>query len=249
VESNASAATEARTGADRVLSIIIPVYNEERTVRELLTRVIDQEIPLKKEIVMVNDASVDNTRKILDELAKEFGVKVLHHEVNQGKGAALRTGRQHVTGDFTIIQDADLEYSPTDYPKLLAPLLDGRADAVYGSRFIGDTHRVLYFWHYIGNQVVTLASNVFSNFNLTDMECCYKVFRTDLFKRLTLTSDRFGFEPEVTAELARHGARRYEVAISYSGRDYSEGKKITWKDGFAALWVIVTRWAFRPKIG
>lgn len=228
--------------AERTLSIIMPAYNEERTIRECVRRVVEQPLPLRKEIVIVDDASTDETPKILASLeAEALGVplRVLRHATNRGKGAAIRTGREAVTGDFVIIQDADLEYSPSDFPKVLAPLLDRRADAVYGSRFIGEAHRVLYHRHYLGNKLVTFLSNLLSNYNLTDMECCYKAFRADLFKGLRLTSDRFGFEPEATAELARKGARLYEVAISYHGRDYGEGKKITWRDGVAALGVIL----------
>lgn len=218
------------------LSVVIPVYNEAGTIVEVIRRV--RNTPYAPEIIVVDDGSTDGTTDTLHELVGN-GVTVLRHEVNRGKGAALRTGFAHVTGDIVIIQDADLEYDPRDYPKLLEPLLDGRADVVYGSRFLGGPHRVLLFWHSVGNRVLTLLSNALTNVNLTDMETCYKAFRADLLNELKFRSDRFGFEPEFTAKVARLGCRIYEVPISYSGRSYSEGKKITWRDGVAALFTIL----------
>ena len=215
------------------VSIIIPVYNEEQFIEEILKRVQDTGIP--KEIIMVDDYSTDGTREILDKLKRKKGVKVIFHERNRGKGAAIRSGLRGVTGDVVIIQDADLEYDPQEYPKLLEPILDGRADAVFGSRFLGGPHRVLYFWHYAGNRFLTLLSNALSNLNLTDMETCYKAFKADVIKSLNLQSDRFGFEPEVTAKLAKRNYRIFETSISYNGRSYAEGKKINWKDGVAAI--------------
>jgi len=219
------------------LSVVIPVYNEEGTVDEIVSRV--QAVPMEKEIVMVDDASTDGTRGRLERLSSEHGnVKVFFHERNQGKGAALRTAFEHVTGEFVIIQDADLEYDPGEYPKLLEPLLDGRADVVYGSRFLGGPHRVLLFWHYLGNLSLTFLSNAVNNLSLTDMETCYKAFRSDALDGLRFRSNRFGFEPEFTAKMAKKKKRIYEVPISYSGRDYTEGKKITWRDGFKAIFYI-----------
>lgn len=220
------------------LSVIIPIYNEERTVRQLLEKVIA--VPLEKEIIVVNDCSTDNTAEVLESYAAAGKIRLFHHKKNFGKGAAIRTGMQNVTGDVVIIQDADLEYNPEEYGKLLKPILDGRADAVYGSRFLGgEEHRVLYFWHYVGNKFLTLLSNMFTNLNLTDMETCYKMVKASVLKKLTIEENRFGFEPEITAKLAKTGCRIYEVGISYSGRDYSQGKKIGWKDGLFALWCIV----------
>ena len=219
------------------LSVIIPVYNEKKTVLALLQHVLG--VPCEKEILVVDDASTDGTRDILQNLNLPE-VRTFFHAHNQGKGAAIRTAQPHVTGDIVVIQDADLEYSPTEYPKLIQPIIDGEADAVFGSRFIGDRpHRVLFFWHMVGNKLLTLVSNMFTNVNLTDMETCYKAVRGPLFKQLRLTSNRFGFEPEVTARLAQHRARIYEVGISYHGRDYTEGKKVNWKDGVAAFYFIV----------
>jgi glycosyltransferase involved in cell wall biosynthesis len=221
-----------------LLSVVIPVYNEERFVEALVDRV--QAVPLEKEIVLVNDCSKDGTATVLERLARQSNVRVFHHEVNQGKGAALRTGFQHVKGDIVIIQDADLEYDPREYPKLIQPILDGKADVVFGSRFAGgESHRVLYFWHSVGNRVLTLLSNMFTNLNLTDMETCYKVFRREVIQAIDIEETRFGFEPEITAKAARMGCRIYEVGISYAGRTYEEGKKISWKDGVRAIYCIV----------
>jgi glycosyltransferase involved in cell wall biosynthesis len=221
------------------LSIVIPVYNEEATLTEIIKRV--QATPYNKELIIVDDASQDKSRDIIQALAKEYdNIKIFFHERNQGKGAALRTGFGQVTGDVVLIQDADLEYNPADYPDLLKPIERGVADVVYGSRLIGSAaHRVLFFWHYVGNKVVTTLSNMFTNLNLTDMETCYKVFKADIIKKITIKSDRFGVEPELTAKIARQRCRVYEVAISYDGRDYSEGKKITWRDGIAAVYYII----------
>jgi glycosyltransferase involved in cell wall biosynthesis len=217
------------------LSIVMPVYNEKATLREIVDRVLKVETGLETELIVVDDFSTDGTRDILTTLT-DPRLKVVTHEKNQGKGAALRTGFARATGDIVLIQDADLEYDPREYPRLLEPILDGRADVVYGSRFLGGPHRVLFFWHYLGNQVMTLVCNMLSNLNLTDMETCYKVFKREVLSKITLKSDRFGFEPEVTIKVAQLRARIYEVPISYSGRDYSEGKKIGWKDGVAAIW-------------
>jgi glycosyltransferase involved in cell wall biosynthesis len=221
------------------LSILIPVFNEANTVGEILRRVrAADSCGLEKEIVLVDDASTDGTSDVLRKLQQPGGVKIISHPFNRGKGAALRTALEHATGDIILIQDADLEYDPSDYPNLLRPILDHRADVVYGSRFAGGTHRVLLFWHYLANRFLTLLSNMLCNLNLTDMETCYKVFRRQCVEGLKLTSDRFGIEPELTAKLARRRYRFYETGINYSGRDYAEGKKIGWKDGFAALWFI-----------
>jgi glycosyltransferase involved in cell wall biosynthesis len=262
------------------LSVVMPVYNERETIREIVKRVLD--VPYDKEVIIVDDASTDGTREILKEIAErgmqmhpspfppQAGslspkgrgaevrgcseaesddnkgaaghlnppIKVFFHECNQGKGAALRTGFGAVGGDVVIIQDADLEYDPQDYPVVLGPILEGKADAVFGSRFLGGPHRVLYFWHYVGNKVVTTFSNMLTNLNLSDMEVGYKAFRAELLKRFTVESKRFGVEPELAAKLARLGCRIYEVPVSYSGRSYAEGKKIGWKDGLAALYWI-----------
>jgi glycosyltransferase involved in cell wall biosynthesis len=214
------------------LSIVIPVYNEIRTIRHTLERV--RATPYVKEIILVDDGSTDGTRDLLRGM-DEPGTVVVLQERNRGKGAALRAGFARATGDVVVIQDADLEYDPSDYPRLLAPIESGVADVVYGSRFGGESHRVLFFWHYVGNRFLTTLSNMFTNLNLSDMETGYKVFRTEVLRRVTLRSDRFGFEPEVTAKVARLRCRIYEVAISYHGRGYEEGKKITWKDGIAAI--------------
>lgn len=218
----------------RKLSIIIPVYNEAATVLALIGRVQTVRLSIPREIIAVDDASTDGSGDILDSL-KDDGVTVLRHAHNRGKGAAVRTGIAAATGDVILIQDADLEYDPTDYPALLAPLLDGRADAVYGSRFLGGPHRVLLFWHYAANMCFTLLTNVLYNVNLTDMGVCYKVFRAELLRSIPLREEGFGFEPEVTAKICKRHARLYEVPISYSGRTYAEGKKITWKDGLGYL--------------
>ena len=217
------------------LSVVIPVYNEYATLSELLGRIDAVELPFPKEIILVDDASNDGSYKIIEAI-DDPDVKKIFHATKQGKGAALRSGFKAVTGDIVIIQDADLEYDPQEYLKLLQPILDNKADVVYGSRFVGsDAHRVLYFWHLLGNKFLTLLSNIFNNINLTDMECCYKVFRKDILDQITIRENRFGFEPEVTAKLSRLKCRIYEVGISYSGRTYNEGKKINWRDGASAL--------------
>ena len=226
------------------LSILIPAYDERFSIREIVSLVLAQELPggLERELVIVDDGSTDGTRQILEQLrqAHPEHVRIHFHETNQGKGAAIRTAIQLATGDLCIIQDADLEYDPADYPRLLGPLLAGHADAVYGSRFAGsDYRRVLFFWHSVGNQFLTLLSNALTNLNLTDMETCYKVVKTSLLKSIPIRSDRFGIEPELTAKLAKRGCRIYEVPISYRGRSYQEGKKITWRDGAKALATMV----------
>ena len=223
-----------------MISVVIPVFNERDTISILLDKV--RATPFDKEIIVVDDGSTDGTRDVLAKEA-ERGVRVILHEVNQGKGAALRTGFRHVQGDIVIVQDADLEYNPAEYPHLLEPILDGRADVVYGSRFLGGPHRVLYFWHYVGNRFLTLLSNMTTNLNLTDMETCYKVFKTEILQRIELRSDRFGFEVEFTAKVAKLRCRIYETPISYSGRSYLEGKKIGWRDGIAAL-IHIVRYRF-----
>ena len=226
-----------------LLSVVIPVYNEKATLFEIVRRVLDAPIDIDRELVVVDDHSTDGTRELYDRLPEEFPrarIRVFKHERNQGKGAALRTGYQQAQGDIVLVQDADLEYSPQDYPKLLKPILDGRADVVYGSRFVGgDEHRVLYFWHSVGNRFLTLLSNMLTDLNLTDMETCYKVFRAEVLKGIAIKSNRFGVEPEITAKVARGRWRIYEVGISYSGRSYEEGKKITWRDGVKAIFAIL----------
>jgi glycosyltransferase involved in cell wall biosynthesis len=241
---------------DPKLSVVIPVYNEKNTLEELLRRVIDD--PTRKEIILVDDFSTDGTRQKLEAMAKlqaagesaapvdDGGdaialrdLRIFFQEKNQGKGAALRQGFAEVTGDIVLVQDADLEYDPRDYPKLLEPILDGRAEVVFGSRFLGGPQRVHYFWHYVANKALTLLSDIFTNLKLTDMETCYKVFRVETLKGIKIKSNRFGFEPEITAKIAKGNWRIYEVPISYAGRTYEEGKKITWKDGVKALWCIV----------
>jgi glycosyltransferase involved in cell wall biosynthesis len=220
------------------VSVVIPVYNEVGTIEEIVGRV--QAVDLEKEIVIVDDGSTDGTRELLQEITLSHeNVRALYHDQNQGKGAALRTGFESASGDIVIIQDADLEYDPREYPVLLEPILDGRADIVYGSRFLGGPHRVLFFWHYLGNKFLTLLSNAVTNLNLTDMETCYKVFRREVLSDIQLKSNRFGFEPEFTAKIAKKDFRIYETPISYSGRTYAEGKKIGWKDGVKAIFAII----------
>jgi len=219
-----------------LVSVIIPTYNEKNTIEEIIEKVYSIDIP--KEIIVVDDGSADGTKEILKTIDRE-GIRVFFHDINRGKGACIKTAIKHVKGDIVIIQDADLEYDPSEYPNLLNSILEGKADAVYGSRFLGGPHRVLFFWHYVGNKILTTISNILTDLNLTDMETGYKVFKTEVIKSLNLKSERFGFEPEVTAKLAKGKYRIYEVPISYWGRDYLEGKKITWKDGIAALWHII----------
>ena len=227
------------------LSVIIPCYNEERTIRAIVEAV--HASPYEpKEIIIVDDCSSDRTRAILESEIAQRVDRVIYHTVNQGKGAALRSGIQAATGDIVVIQDADLEYDPNDYPRLLEPILQNKADVVYGSRFMGgQPHRVLYFWHRVGNAVLTLVSNMFTNLDLTDMETCYKVFRREIIQGIVIEENRFGFEPEITAKVARTRCRIYEIGIAYYGRTYEEGKKIGWKDGFRALYCIVKYNVFR----
>jgi glycosyltransferase involved in cell wall biosynthesis len=225
-----------------LISVVIPVYNEVKTISAILDRVTAVELPCDKEIIVVDDCSSDGTRELLrDYVACDVRpLRIVCHERNMGKGAALKSGFAVAEGDIIIIQDADLEYDPQDYPKLIATIVDGRADVVFGSRFVGgDHHRVLYFWHYVGNTLLTLLSNMLTNLNLTDMETCYKAFTREVLGNLAIKENRFGFEPEFTAKVARLRCRIYEVGVSYSGRKYSEGKKISWKDGFWALWCII----------
>jgi glycosyltransferase involved in cell wall biosynthesis len=242
--------------ADPKVSVVIPVYNEKDTICEILRRV--EETVMRKEIVIVDDCSKDGTREILQRLVEKqkqgekqapaadgddpielADLRIFFQAQNQGKGAALRRGFAEITGDIVLVQDADLEYDPRDYPRLLEPIVEGLADVVYGSRFLGGPQRVHYFWHYVANKMLTLLSNIFTNLKLTDMETCYKVFRAEVLKNIHLKSNRFGFEPEITAKVAKGNWRVYEVPISYAGRTYEEGKKITWKDGVQALWCIV----------
>ncbi|MCH7664946.1 MAG: glycosyltransferase family 2 protein [Acidobacteria bacterium] len=220
------------------LSVVIPIYNESATIEQLVSRV--RAVPIDKELVIVDDGSTDGTADILRVLSADADVRVFRHEANQGKGAALRTGFKEAVGDIVIVQDADLEYDPREYPRLIQPILDGKADVVFGSRFVGsESHRVMYFWHYLGNRFLTLLSNCFTNLNLTDMEACYKVFRREVIQGIEIQESRFGFEPEITAKVAALGCPIYEVGISYSGRTYAEGKKIGWKDGASALRCVI----------
>ena len=238
------------------VTIVIPVYNEKATIGEILRRVLDTNV--RKEVIIIDDCSTDGTRQILENMAARLAdndkfvkahdggepieladLRFLFQTPNQGKGAALRRGFAEATGDIVLVQDADLEYDPRDYPVLLEPIIDGRADVVYGSRFLGGPQRVHYFWHYVANRMLTLLSDIFTNLKLTDMETCYKVFRREVLKGIEIKSNRFGFEPEITAKIAKHNWRIYEVPITYAGRTYEEGKKITWKDGVQALWCII----------
>jgi len=225
----------------KTLSIIIPCYNEKETIEHVIESVMAVPINLARELIIVDDCSKDGTREILQELKAPAGatLRVLMHDRNQGKGAAIRTGLEHVTGDIVLVQDADLEYDPSDFPALLEPILAGRADVVFGNRFHGGAHRVLYFWHYQANLFLTTLCNLITNLNLSDMEVGYKVFRSEFIKKVKLTANRFGFEPEITIKAARLRCRIYEVPISYHGRTYEEGKKITWRDGVAALYFLV----------
>ncbi|HAW27131.1 glycosyltransferase family 2 protein [Gimesia maris] len=234
--------------ADFLLSVVIPIFNEHKTVENLINQV--KAVPIRKELVLVDDGSTDGTREILKKLEEQFQmendsqnlVRVIFHEQNQGKGAAVRTGFIAAQGDVMLIQDADLEYDPSEYPRLLQPIIEGKADVVYGSRFLGDQpHRVLYFWHYLGNRFLTTLSNCFTNLNLTDMETCYKLFKKEVIKEIApgLCQNRFGIEPELTAKVARRQCRIFEMSISYDGRTYDQGKKIGWRDGVKAIWCIV----------
>jgi glycosyltransferase involved in cell wall biosynthesis len=228
------------------LTVVIPVYNEVATVESLLRRV--REVPLELEVIVVDDGSTDGTRALLSRLEGSLIDRLVMHEKNAGKGAALRTGFAHATGDVVVVQDADMEYDPHELPMLLAPILRGKADAVYGSRFLGGPHRVLFFWHSVGNHLLTILSNMFTDVNLTDMETCYKMVRRELLQSLPLSASRFGIEPELTARLAQAGARIYELPVSYHGRSYAEGKKIGWRDGVSALWSIWKYNVFRPRV-
>ena len=234
------------------LSVLVPVYNEVATVRALLSRV--RAVPIPKEIIVVDDCSTDGTREAVEALRAEVGdtpenrLLLLVHEQNRGKGAAVRTGVARVTGDIVIIQDADLEYDPAEYPRLIQPIRDGHADVVFGSRFAGSPRRVLFFWHTVANRLLTLLSNMCTNLNLTDMETCYKVFRADILKQIPIRSNRFGLEPELTAKVAHLRCRIYEMPIAYYGRQYAEGKKVGWKDALSAVWTIL-RFAAMPDLG
>lgn len=230
--------------ADFRLSVVIPVYNEERWIEEVIRRV--DAVPIPKEIIIVDDCSTDGTRAILSRLERP-DLHVVLQPANRGKGAALREGFRHATGDVVVVQDADLEYDPGEYPRLIQPILEQRADVVFGSRFIGESHRVLYFWHYVANRMLTTLSNMFTNLNLTDMETCYKVFRREVLQGITLRSNRFGFEPEITAKVAKQrnpSWRIFEIPVSYAGRTYDEGKKIGFRDALQAFFCIIRYWLF-----
>lgn len=231
------------------ISVVMPCYNERNTIARVLENVLASNPELSKEIIVVDDCSTDGTREYLQSIdGQTEGLRIVYHQQNMGKGAALRTGFQVATGDVIIIQDADFEYDPREYPRLLKPILDGKAEVVYGSRFKGgESHRVLYYWHYVGNKILTTLSNMFTNLNLTDMEVGYKVFKRNLLDHIELTENRFGFEPEFTAKIARLRVAVYEVGISYSGRTYEEGKKINWKDGVRALYIILKYGLFVKK--
>ncbi len=227
--------------AFRMLSVIMPVYNEASTLGEIVGRVTKSSVPIERELIIVDDASTDGTSEVLKKISLEYGqeIRVLSHETNRGKGAAIRTGIAHARGEIILIQDADLEYDPRDYQLLLEPILEDHADAVFGNRFHGGPHRVLYFWHYAANRFLTLLTNVLTGLNLSDMEVGYKVFRADVLRRISLKSNRFGFEPEITIKVAKLGCRVYEVPVRYYGRTYAQGKKITWRDGLAAVGHII----------
>ncbi len=237
------------TRKDKKLSIVIPCYNEYRTIENIVNKVLSVDLNgIEKEIIVVDDGSKDKTIEVLKEKIEPMVSKVIYKSKNEGKGAALRTGFENITGDYVIVQDADLEYDPEEYNILLKPMLDGFADVVYGSRFIGGRpHRILFYWHSRGNRFLTNFSNMFTNLNLTDMETCYKLFKAEIIKKVKITENRFGFEPEITAKVARLGCRIYEVGISYYGRTYQEGKKINWKDGFRAIFVILKYGLFKMK--
>lgn len=222
------------------LSIIIPVYNEKRTIEEIIKRIMAVKLQkVKKEIIIIDDKSTDGTRKILEKIKKEHSeFRIFYHHKNQGKGASVRTGLKHATGDYILIQDADLEYDPQDIPQLLKPIQGGKAEVVYGSRFTGE-HRNMFFWHMMGNKLLTLVTNLFYNTTLSDMEVCYKLFSKNSLKGVSLKEDRWGFDPEITAKILKKGIRIYEVPISYTGREFSEGKKIFWRDGLRILWVLI----------
>ena len=238
-----------KSNTKKILSIVIPVYNEKNTVENLISAVLKaKSFNMRKQIIIVDDCSKDGTSRVLSKYKKKNGFTVLEHKINMGKGAALQTGFKHVSGDIVLIQDADLEYNPDEYEELLLPIIDGHADVVYGSRFkSGKAHRVLFFWHTVANKMLTGLSNMFTNLNLTDMETCYKVFKAEIIKKIYLEQNRFGIEPEMTAKISRMKVRIYEVGISYSGREYSEGKKIGFKDAIAAVWCILKYNIFKKK--